>query len=230
MADPSLTAATYFAAELRAAGLVATGPPAHLVARDDAAPVAEVLSPPLAEIVERVLTVSDNEAAEVLAHQVGLAAAGEGSFAGGVAGVRQALTELGVRTQGDRWYDGSGLSRENRLDPRILTDVLRAAASGEHPELRAVLSGLPVAGFTGSLEYRFADAALPARGHVRAKTGTLRNTAALAGLVTDQAGTTAVFVLMADRVPYLRSLLAESDLDAAAAALAGCRCSVGSTP
>jgi D-alanyl-D-alanine carboxypeptidase/D-alanyl-D-alanine-endopeptidase (penicillin-binding protein 4) len=145
-------------------------------------------------------------------------------------GVRQTLTELGVRTQGDQWYDGSGLSRQNRLAPRILTDVLRVAASADHPELRAVLSGLPVAGFTGSLEYRFTDAAPPARGHVRAKTGTLRNTAALAGLVTDRVGTTAVFVLMADRVPYLKSLLAESDLDDAAAALAGCRCSVGSGP
>jgi D-alanyl-D-alanine carboxypeptidase/D-alanyl-D-alanine-endopeptidase (penicillin-binding protein 4) len=229
VADPSLTAATYFAVDLRAAGLVVTGSPEHLAAREDAAPVADVLSPPLGEIVERVLTVSDNEAAEVLAHQVGVAA-GEGSFAGGVAGVRQALTELGVRTQGDQWYDGSGLSRKNLLDPRILVDVLRAAASGDHPELRAVLSGLPVAGFTGSLEYRFADAAPPARGHVRAKTGTLRNTAALAGLVTDQDGTTAAFVLMADHVPYVKSLLAESDLDAAAAALAGCRCSVGSRP
>jgi D-alanyl-D-alanine carboxypeptidase/D-alanyl-D-alanine-endopeptidase (penicillin-binding protein 4) len=144
-----------------------------------------------------------------------------------VKGVAQALTELGVRLDGDEWYDGSGLSRDNELDPGTLTDVLRAAASTEHPELRAVLSGLPVAGFTGSLEYRFADVAPLARGHVRAKTGTLRNTAALAGVVTDQDGSSAAFVLMADRVALLKGTAAENALDAAAAALGGCHCSVG---
>ena len=122
-----------------------------------------------------MLTVSDNEAAEVLAHQVGLATVGEASFAGGVAGVRQALSELGVElAAADRWYDGSGLSRDNVLTPATLLAVLRVAASDDHPELRSVLTGLPVAGFTGSLEYRFADAAPAARGRVRAKTGTLR--------------------------------------------------------
>ncbi len=89
------------------------------------------------------------------------------------------------------------------LDPDLLLGVLRVAASPDHPELRAVLAGLPVAGFTGSLEYRFADTAPPARGHVRAKTGTLRNTSALAGLVTDLDGTTAAFV--ADGRPGARS-------------------------
>ncbi len=145
--------------------------------------------------------------------------------------MRQALAELGVKpATGERWYDGSGLSRRNVLDPATLADVLRLAASEDHPELRPVLAGLPVAGFTGSLEFRFADAAPPARGHVRAKTGTLRNTSALAGLVTDLDGTSAAFVLMADRVPYLRSLAAQEALDAAAAAIAGCHCSVGSHP
>jgi serine-type D-Ala-D-Ala carboxypeptidase/endopeptidase (penicillin-binding protein 4) len=114
------------------------------------------------------------------------------------------------------------------LAPAILLDVLELAASSEHPELRAVLAGLPVAGFTGSLENRFADAAPPARGHVRAKTGTLRNTSALAGLVTDLDGTSVAFVLMADRVPESRKLAAQEALDAVAGALGGCHCSVGS--
>ena len=228
--DPPLAAATYFSVALRAAGILVTGPPEHRTAGPDAAPVAEVESPPLWQIVERTLTVSDNEAAEVLAHQVGLAAVGDASFAGGVKGVRQALAELGVDLTGDEWYDGSGLSRENVLDPATLTDVLRLAASDDHPELRSVLAGLPVAGFTGSLEYRFADTAPPARGHVRAKTGTLRNTSALAGLVTDLDGTSVAFVLMADRVRESRKLAAQEALDAVAAALGGCHCSVGSHP
>ncbi len=152
------------------------------------------------------------------------------SFAGGVRGVRQALTELGVKVAGDRWYDGSGLSRKNLLDPLTLTEVLRLAASDDHPELRSILSGLPVAGFTGSLEFRFVDVPPAARGRVRAKTGTLAGTSSLAGIVTDLDGTSAAFVLMADRVPLVKTLAARDALDDAAAAIAGCHCSVGSSP
>jgi D-alanyl-D-alanine carboxypeptidase/D-alanyl-D-alanine-endopeptidase (penicillin-binding protein 4) len=112
------------------------------------------------------------------------------------------------------------------LSPATLLAVLRVAAAADHPELRAVLTGLPVAGFSGSLEYRFADAAPAARGRVRAKTGTLEGTSTLAGVVTDLDGTSAAFVLMADRVGLLKTLAARDALDAAAAALGGCRCSV----
>jgi D-alanyl-D-alanine carboxypeptidase/D-alanyl-D-alanine-endopeptidase (penicillin-binding protein 4) len=229
--DPSLAAATYFAQELRAVGVQVAGRPEPRRASDRATPVAEVESAPVSQIVERTLTVSDNEAAEVLARHVGLATVGEASFSGGVRGVRQSLTELGVRFDDeDEWYDGSGLSRDNVLTPAPLLAVLRVAAAEDHPELRALLTGLPVGGFTGSLEYRFVDAAAAARGRVRAKTGTLRGTSALAGVVTDLDGTFVAFVLMADRVPILKTLAARDALDSAAAAIGGCRCSVGSSP
>ena len=52
-------------------------------------------------------------------------------------------------------YDGSGLSRENRITPVALIGVLRAALDPAHPELNAVVTALPVAGFTGSLTNRF---------------------------------------------------------------------------
>ena len=103
--------------------------------------------------------------------------------------------------------------------------VLRLAASDDHPGLRPVLTGLPVAGFTGSLEYRFTDTAPPARGRVRAKTGTLTGVSALAGVATDLDGTTVTFVLVADRVALVKTLAAREALDAAAAAIAGCHCS-----
>ena len=228
--DPSLTAATYFAKELRAAGVVVAGPPEHRRARDAATPIAEVESAPVALIIERMLTVSDNEAAEVLAHQVGFAAVGEASFAGGVKGVHQALTELGVPLAGAEWYDGSGLSRQDVLSPDTLLAVLRLAASDDHTELRPILTGLPVAGFTGSLEYRFVDATPAARSRVRAKTGTLRGTSSLAGVVTDRDGISVAFVLMADQVRPTKTLAARDALDDAVAAIAGCRCSVGSSP
>ena len=120
----------------------------------------------------------------MLAHHVGLATVGGGSFAGGRRGVRQTLAELGVDSRpATGGTTAAGCRGDNRLAPATLLAVLRVAAAAEHPELRAVLTGLPVAGFTGSLEYRFDDAAARRRGRVRAKTGTLTGHQRLAGIV-----------------------------------------------
>ena len=156
-------------------------------------------SAPVREIVDRVLEVSDNEAAEVLAHHIGLATRGTGSFTDGVLGTMRTLRGLGVATAGIEIYDGSGLSRDNRITPEALLAVLRAAATGG-PTLHAVIDALPVAGFTGSLSDRFDETFPEARGLVRAKTGTLTGVSSLAGVAVDQQGHQLLFVLMADRV------------------------------
>ncbi len=222
--DPARVAAQAFAAELRGAGLRVAGAPRPRERAAAAEEVAAVTSAPLSQVVERVLEVSDNEAAEVLGHHVGLATGNGGSFAGGAAGTVAALRELGVPVGGLRLFDGSGLSRRNRARPETLIAVLQRAARQDRPELRPVLTGLPVAGFTGSLADRFGagDAAGP--GAVRAKTGTLTGVHALAGLVTTRDGSTLAFVLSADRVPGPKSFSAQLALDEAAAALAACAC------
>src|SRR5262249_45240090 len=171
VADPPATAAAVFASYLAKNGITVTGAPREQEAPARAREIARVTSLPVADIVERTLQYSDNEGAEVLGHQVGLAVAGEGSYAGGVRGVQTTLRRLGIDLRGARLYDGSGLSRHDRLDPRTLLDVLRLASASDHPELRSVVSGLPVAAFDGSLTDRFEGRA--GRGWVRAKTGTL---------------------------------------------------------
>jgi serine-type D-Ala-D-Ala carboxypeptidase/endopeptidase (penicillin-binding protein 4) len=220
--DPAATAAADFTAYLTAQGVRVDGTPRDRSTPHGAKEVARVTSVPLSDIVERVLQTSDNQGAEVLARQVGLAVSGRGSFAAGAAGVRQTLVDLGIPLRGARWYDGSGLSRDDRLDPRTLVAVLQLAATGDHPQLRAVLTGLPVASFTGSLADRFDRTA--GGGWVRAKTGTLRGTSALAGLATDARGRVLVFAFVSNHVPDLGTLDAEAALDRLAAALAACRC------
>ncbi len=221
--DPSRTAADAYADALRAEGIkVARIRPRTTPTA--ATTVATVTSAPLEDIVRRVLDVSDNEGAEVLAHHVGLAEEGEGSFVAGARGTLAALDRLGVDLSDAALFDGSGLSRKNRLTARTLVDVLRVAAADGNPELRAAVDGLPVAGFTGSLTSRFADEGEDGLGRVRAKTGTLTGVHALAGLVTGADGTPMVFVVAADRVVPARTLDARQALDVAAAALAACLC------
>ncbi|MEP9362488.1 D-alanyl-D-alanine carboxypeptidase/D-alanyl-D-alanine-endopeptidase [Nocardioides sp. CN2-186] len=221
--DPAAAAAQVFADDLVRAGLTVRGTPDERTVADGTE-VARISSRPLSQIVEHTLTTSDNEAAEVLSHQVGLAVSGVGSFAAGAKAVVQSVDDLGVPTSGAKVYDGSGLSRDDLVGSDTLASVLEVAASADHPELRSVVTGLPVAGFTGSLVDRFGQGDLAGRGVVRAKTGTLTGTSGLAGIVTDRDGTPIVFALIADRVDVLDTLDAREALDEVATALAACRC------
>jgi D-alanyl-D-alanine carboxypeptidase/D-alanyl-D-alanine-endopeptidase (penicillin-binding protein 4) len=228
--DPAAGAAQVFAAALRRSGLAVGPQVTRTVVPEAAVDVAAVSSAPLGEIVERTLAVSDNQAAEVLARHVGLAERQEGSFTAGTAAVLDVVRRLGVPVSGDRLYDGSGLSRLNRLSPDTLAGVLRLAESGDHPELRPVFTGLPVAGFTGSLQYRFDKGPTEARGRVRAKTGTLTGVHGLAGVADGASGSRMAFVVVADDVPPPKDFQAQVLIDRVAGALGACTCGVGSSP
>ena len=223
--DPSLAAARAFAAALGAAGLRVTGEPRRVVVPGGGEELAAVDSAPLSEVAERILDVSDNEGSEVVAHEVGLAVGGEGSFEAGAAAVLSTLQGLGIDTAADRLYDGSGLSRRNRVGTATMLALLQRAAGPDGADLRSLVTGLPVAGFTGSLTYRFTEGPAVARGLVRAKTGTLTGVHALAGIAVGRDGEPLAFVFAADKVKAEDKYDAQEALDRAAAALAACRCS-----
>jgi D-alanyl-D-alanine carboxypeptidase/D-alanyl-D-alanine-endopeptidase (penicillin-binding protein 4) len=221
--DPAALAARRFADGLRARGIdvgsQVTEAPAGAVE------VTSEPSPPLDQVVGHVLGLSDNEGAELLLRHVGIAAGTGASFTGGATGVRAALRPLGVPWRGVRIADGSGLSRANRLPLDTLMATLELGTDDDHPELRAVVGGLPVAGFDGTLAGRyFARGTSAARGLVRAKTGTLTGSHALAGTVVDADGALLGFVAVANRVAVRHTLFARDQLDRIAAALAGCGC------
>ena len=130
---------------------------------------------------------------------------------------------LGIPTAGARLVGGSGLGADSKIPASTLTGVLRVAASDRHPELRRLLTGLPVAGASGTLAERFATGGLRvAAGVVRAKTGTLNGVHALAGTVVDADGRLLVFAVLADKAPKPEPAL--KVVDSMAATLAGCGC------
>lgn len=222
--DPSLSAAQTYGAALAKAGITVQGSPTPTTAAQGATEVARVTSATLEQIVERILLVSDNDATEVLFRHVGLAQGGAGTIEAGQRGVAAVLEANGIDTFGSVLYDGSGLSRDNRMDPRLLIGVLRWASRADAPELGAVLTGLPVTGFSGSLDDRMTGGPAASLGRVRAKTGTLSSVRSLAGVATDLQGNAMLFVLMADKIREPRVGLASIAQDNAAAALGGCRC------
>ncbi|MGZ8742747.1 MAG: D-alanyl-D-alanine carboxypeptidase/D-alanyl-D-alanine endopeptidase [Nocardioides sp.] len=222
--DPALAAAKAFARALEDRRITVVGQPQPGTADAEATELAAVESAPLDQVVQHVLEASDNEGAEVLAHQVAVAAGLPASFEGAAEAVATTLEELGVRTGKDTILDGSGLARGNLLRPETLLRVVEAAADPDNEHLRSVLTGLPVAGFTGSLTNRFESGDPDGLGTVRAKTGTLSGVHGLAGTVTTADGVVLAFVMAADRVRLPNTLDARAILDKAAAALAACDC------
>jgi D-alanyl-D-alanine carboxypeptidase/D-alanyl-D-alanine-endopeptidase (penicillin-binding protein 4) len=219
-ADPAADAAGKFAELLRAKGIktTASGPSR---ATNRAQSLASVSSPPLSALIERMLTNSDNDIAEGMARQVALATGRPASFEGGAAAIDAELKKLGLPLSGAHFTDGSGLNRDDRLTADLLTALLVKAGDPTHPELRPILTGLPIAGFTGTLSDRYSDES-SGTGLVRAKTGTLTGVNTLAGTVVDADGRLLAFAFLASDTTDPSA--AQSALDRTASALAGCGC------
>jgi serine-type D-Ala-D-Ala carboxypeptidase/endopeptidase (penicillin-binding protein 4) len=220
--DPAKGAATAFAKALKKRG-VSVSSVAPAKAGKGAAKLATVRSLPLDQIVEQLLMTSDNDAAEVILRQAAIGAGRKGTSADGVAVVRAELTKLGVWDPGTTMTDGSGLARQSRVPADTLARLLRLAAGNDHPELRAVITGLPVAGVEGSLRIRFFDdQSLAGRGVVRAKTGTLRKVHSLAGMVRTVDGSLVTFAFLINNPK--NDYAANVWLDRVSTAISRCGC------
>ncbi|MFF2729296.1 D-alanyl-D-alanine carboxypeptidase/D-alanyl-D-alanine-endopeptidase [Streptomyces sp. NPDC058008] len=214
--DPAGDAARTFAGLLGDAGAAVRAAPASGRTAAGSRTVATHLSEPLSALVERALTNSDNDIAEALARQTALKAGQPGSFAGGRNAVTARLKALGLPLAGARFADGSGLDRADKVTAGLLARLLALAAGPDHPELRPVLTGLPVAGFSGTLGDRY-DATSPATGLIRAKTGTLTGVNSLAGTAVDARGRLLAFAFLASGTTSPDA--AEDSLDTLATAL-----------
>jgi D-alanyl-D-alanine carboxypeptidase/D-alanyl-D-alanine-endopeptidase (penicillin-binding protein 4) len=219
MKDPAQSVARYFADALTARGI-----PAILGERKLAGETATVLtsikSATITDIVERMITTSNNTMAEYLAHHVG-GASDAFTYDGGASATTQALTTAQIDLTGVTILDGSGLSRSNRASAKSLVSALSYANSSDGAAWTN-LSGLPVAGISGTLVDRY-DFGEPGRGTVRAKTGTLAQVVALSGTLIDASGDLLLFTFIANDVPSSAKQGAAA-LDEVVKVLAQCGC------
>lgn len=222
-ADPSLAASQQFAAALAQAGVVVDGTVSRSVAPADAEEIGRVSSAPLREIVAYFLQTSDNTITEVAGRVVAAEAGLPTSFDGATAAVLAAVGRLGVDTTGARLADCSGLGDGSAVQPLVLVNLLLAMVSPDNPHLRDAVVGLPVAGLSGTLHERFTIS--PARGLVRAKTGSLPGVTSLAGTTVTADGRLLVFAVMADKVPEGGAWNARAAVDAFTTRLTSCGCS-----
>ncbi|MEP7024754.1 MAG: D-alanyl-D-alanine carboxypeptidase/D-alanyl-D-alanine-endopeptidase [Actinomycetota bacterium] len=222
---PAADAAQAFASLLGQDGITVRGGAQPATAPHAAATLASVSSPPLAQVVQWMLIESNNVIAEDLARQVAIATGRPATFSGSADAVMAADQKLGVT--GLTLVDGSGLSPRDLITPRALVQLVTLAAGPGHPELRPVITGLPIAGFAGTLAPGgsvFGSPGPPALGVVRAKTGNLTRVVTLAGVADARGGQLLMFAFMADQVPKGQLLQASAAIDDLAAELAGCGC------
>jgi serine-type D-Ala-D-Ala carboxypeptidase/endopeptidase (penicillin-binding protein 4) len=211
--DPALAAAIAFKRALERAGVRVGNAAIKGRAPASATELASVDSPPVRKLVRQMDSESDNFYAEMLTKLLGAHELGKGTTSAGTKVVRRELSERGVPLSGVRLVDGSGLSTRNRLTAIALASILTKMARDDElaPMFRRSLA---IAGVSGTLEDRMDDP--PARGRVRAKTGTTAEASALAGY----AGPRYVFALIMNGSP-VSAFHARAAQDRFATVLAG---------
>lgn len=139
--------------------------------------LATVHSPRMDELLRFTVERSDNHLADGMFQTIGRVRTGEGSWARGDRALRQVLDRFQIDHEGAVFADGSGLSRDDRLSPRLLVELDRTMTDG--PVAETWVSLMAVMGETGTLRQRLRGTV--AEGRFRGKTGTLRDVTALSG-------------------------------------------------
>ena len=206
---PELRAARRLRDALQEAGVTVAGTvrlqPRPATAGEPGVVLGELRSPPLEELLPEILTESHNWYADTLVLTLGLEVAETGRFDDGVEVIADFVTELvgdGVldaplpsvpSVPADRWLqDGSGLSPANLVAPATVVRVLAYAAG--RPWGGTLIDALAGPG-EGTL------AGWPRLPPIAAKTGTLRHTVGLAGILGPDSGAPIVFCYFVNHDP-----------------------------
>lgn len=190
--DPALYAGAVLRMQLEAQGIRVSGSVRSAPTPPDAVSLLAFEGPALAEVVGLMMKYSNNAIAEALVKNLGARASeGVGSWKNGMPALRAELTRAGIDLTQSTLVDGSGLSYDNKISPRTLVEVLRAARRSfrSGPEFTAAL---PISFTDGTLEERVEE--VP--GAVRAKTGLLTRVTALSGFAERTEGARAVFSIL----------------------------------
>ncbi len=219
--EPALFARALFIEALRRNGVQATAAilrngHANLPERgsyEKLTKVATFTSPPFAEVVKVTLKVSHNLYASTLPL---LVAASEGRTTpeAGLRAEQKIWKDLGVDTDAVSFGGGAGGAPSDFVTPRATVQLLQGMA--KRPEWKAFKAGLPVLGVDGTLA-DVVKAESPAKGKVRAKTGTLiwydaandrylLKSKALGGVMTTKEGATLYFAIFVNNVPVAKDV------------------------
>lgn len=219
--DGTTTAGRAFATYLKRYGINATlrgkakAPSARTLGTTQSATVRTLMS--------TMLSSSNNDYAEYLFRHAARTRGYSATWAGARANQRALLAADGIPIGSYAGYDGSGLSRSNRMPMTTLSGVIRALwRRSSDRNVVFAWGAMPRSGQTGTLYSRFRKEPMAcARGQVLAKTGTLRDVVSLAGVAKGSDGTNRVFVFLGNGTRQITAT--RNAMDYLATTVVGCR-------
>lgn len=221
--DTSLDAGKVFARKLEKWG-VQVRSVARKTRPEGSTVLAESQGSDLATIVAAMLQDSDNDIAEGLHRLVALQTGYPATWTGAQQAQKAMLAALGI-TLTTTVYDGSGLSRRDRLAPSTLVAALSKVLDPAYPNLAGLQSGaFAVAGVSGTLAPNFkryvTNPTRCAAGLIQAKTGSLSGVISLSGFAQGADGQVKVFSFLLNHVPS--TLTTRRAVDRLATTVTGC--------
>ncbi|MCS7245171.1 MAG: D-alanyl-D-alanine carboxypeptidase/D-alanyl-D-alanine-endopeptidase [candidate division WOR-3 bacterium] len=133
-------------------------------------------SSPIDSVLKYMNSVSSNLISEIVLRSIGVWLYSVGDWKNGIKGVKNILFLEGIDTN-FVMIDGSGLSRYNLIPAKTFIDIFKSAYKDKQTYER-LLSVLVEPG-EGTLKNRLKEF----KGRLKAKTGTLRNTTSLVGII-----------------------------------------------
>lgn len=168
----------------------------------DSVEIAKVQSPPLARMVEYMLLRSNNLYADAIAKNLACEYYSlPATYPRTVRALRSILNQYAdINLSTAYIVDASGLSSHNLLTAAELLEVLTYIR--DHDDTLHLIDKLPVAGKSGTLQWRSSTINPPLKLNVIAKTGTLQNVSNLAGFVRSKSGSLLPFVMFTNAITY----------------------------
>lgn len=202
-ADATQAAASDFDDLLEARGMVIRHRPrsGSAPSSSDATSLGSITSPPVEDILVRILRISENTPAEMLFKQIGRRH-GDSSRAASAAAATTALRDLlGSAVDGVVLVDGSGLSIHNRLSCEAAVRLLLLAGADSR-----FAASLSIAGRTPTLQSCGPRPAAPGGSvnTVYAKGGQLNDSSSIAGVSTAPNGDVLTFAMIANEPLIIR--------------------------
>jgi serine-type D-Ala-D-Ala carboxypeptidase/endopeptidase (penicillin-binding protein 4) len=211
MADPAWFAGTLLREALVRHGIHLQGslrtlhwPAPDTAGLDKAVVIAQVLSPPVMDVLTRGLKRSQNLYLQNLLQIAGVKARADAAQAGdpapgflsseawGIRALHALLDRTGISPDASQIEEGAGLSRQDLVTPDAMVHLLSYLAT--QPYGAQLRDALPDAGVDGTLEWRMRHTA--ATDNVHAKTGSMTYVRCIAGYVTTASGEHLAFAIM----------------------------------
>ncbi|MBM4055879.1 MAG: D-alanyl-D-alanine carboxypeptidase/D-alanyl-D-alanine-endopeptidase [Planctomycetes bacterium] len=195
--NPSLYLATLFKEMLKKSGISVQGT-VRLINKNDRE--ATLLKPiklaKTTSTMEQSVYVTNKQSQNFYAEQIlktlGAHVRGNGSTEDGLQVIRAFMEKLGFDAGKYQIRDGSGLSKENKLSPNMVTTVLSYMHTHKHRKV--FYDSLPTSGIDGGLHRRMSSQSY--KNKIHAKTGYIAGTSALSGYIDTSKGDMLAFSIL----------------------------------